>query len=386
MNKMKTVLSLLLALCLLCSVALAEPNGLVTEAHSEINEERALELILGLLGAGDQEIPAENKQQLDGIFGLINAIGEKLTVAKNGVEEDITLAGEPLLSVRAVAGEDFVLYTDLLPSYALVLKAEDMEKITAALTNVMAELSSFDLQAYRDIINGYIATLAPKTEQTVTVKEGILYTEKTTVVITEKGLAQVINTLAERFFVDVKNTVFAPLMPAVDPIPVDDMDDFITVAAYTNDQGGTRVELLDDDDEQQFSLVVNGSILSFTAGEDEDEGFDGFFCMTAEAGVYGAFNIHDRYDPLSLSFSVIPAENGGELAFNVIGEDNIGFNFSCAKSCSCICREVRITSSGSEYNHSLFLKMSYSPASNIRFCYLSHFDRSLNTCFNTKLV
>ena len=178
MRKMFSIL-VALVMALSCTLALAEESSSFTLPQMTIVSEttvdaEVLKEVLPMMGIG-----ADQTAMVDAIVALVNASGEKLIIADNGIQFDMTLKGEPVLSLGgALTDEGISIASTLIPSHVIKITKEELQQLLEQLTgsfqinqgegtaeNAMAGL---DLQALAEKLTGYMTEITTAASGAVT--------------------------------------------------------------------------------------------------------------------------------------------------------------------------------------------------------------------------
>ncbi len=176
MRKMFSIL-VALVMALSCTLALAEETSSFTLPQMTIVSEttvdaEALKEVLPLMGIG-----ADQTAMVDAIVALVNASGEKLIIADNGIQFDMTLKGEPVLSLGgALTEEGISIASTLIPSHVIRISQEELQQLLEQLQGSFqinqgegtAAMGGLDLQALAEKLTGYMSEITTAASGAVT--------------------------------------------------------------------------------------------------------------------------------------------------------------------------------------------------------------------------
>ena len=161
---MKKILALLMALVMAlgCVSAFAEEtqnNEITFELPAiTLNAETTIDIaemekVLTMFGAVDEDTMAMVKT----ILPILSVINESVVVADNGVQFDLGLKGQNMLTIACEQTEDgFALATDLLPSYVITVSNETIQQYAEQIAGQMQDaFANVDMEALAEKISEY---------------------------------------------------------------------------------------------------------------------------------------------------------------------------------------------------------------------------------------
>ncbi len=210
---MKKLFALLVAMMMVfsCVPALAETTEEQTASsfafelpsftlttNLELDEEQAAAL---LTAAG---MPEETVGLVNMLLPLLNGMGEKVIIADNGLQYDLSLKGQDVLSLVAEVTESgFALATDLLPSYKLTIQQATIQKFMEQAMQQMQEsagqLDMEQLQKAAEKLTGYAMEMVGVYQSLVSFGEpvkgeyadlikGVVFNTETALTVDVKGM------------------------------------------------------------------------------------------------------------------------------------------------------------------------------------------------------
>lgn len=173
------LLALLLALTGVLAMAEEAPEAVTITGELEINRDAAKALMQGM-GMDDDTIAV-----YDAIIALLDAISEKVVIADGGIEYEMSLNGQPALTLAGEADENGLnLATSLLPSYYFTLSYETVLELIKTYAPFLTEaeesreatdalLASIDVDALRESVEGYFTEYAQTCSTAVVMGEAV---------------------------------------------------------------------------------------------------------------------------------------------------------------------------------------------------------------------
>jgi len=162
---MKKLLAVLLALVLAlsCTLALAETTapateqefpGLTIESEYDVNREAITKLLT------DKGMDESLVKFVDAIASILDQGGEKLVIAKDGVQCDVLLKGESLVNLLAQFTDNGLLIgSNLIPNYALTASFEELFELFMAKVQEQAEATEgFDIAGIQESLSAHVET------------------------------------------------------------------------------------------------------------------------------------------------------------------------------------------------------------------------------------
>lgn len=159
---MKKLLAVLLALLLAlsCTLAMAETTGaaevqefpgLTVQSEYDVNREAVTKLLT------DMGLDESLVKLFDAIAAIANEAGEKLVIAKDGVQCDVLLKGSSLVNVVTQFNENGLLIgSNLIPNYAVSVSFADLLQMFLAHVQEQVEAAEgFDLDAIQESLTTY---------------------------------------------------------------------------------------------------------------------------------------------------------------------------------------------------------------------------------------
>ena len=162
---MKKLLAVLLALVLAlsCTLAVAETTtpaegqefpGLTVESEYDVNRE-AISKMLTEMGLDEGLV-----KLADAVAAIADECGEKLVIAKDGVQCDVLLKGTSLANVVTQFTENGLLIgSNLIPNYAISVSFGDLlEMFLAQVQEEVEAAESFDIAGITEALNTHVDT------------------------------------------------------------------------------------------------------------------------------------------------------------------------------------------------------------------------------------
>ena len=151
---MKKLFALILALLLTLSCTSAFARTVTTKLTVDREQAKAL-----FSGFG---VPEAQMGMMDPILSLVNALGVRVTTAKDGAQVDLDLNGADALSVGWASDDAGVsIVSTLFPNYYLTLSNETIAQMMAQMAQNMpgagseGGASGFDMAAMQQVFGGY---------------------------------------------------------------------------------------------------------------------------------------------------------------------------------------------------------------------------------------
>ena len=157
MKKMLAILmALLMALSWVGAVAEETASGFqlpaVTVTEELHYDADAFAALLPLFGVSEEQMPT-----MQAILPILGNLTEKLVLADNGLQFDLGLKGETVLTLAGEQTEDgFAFASDLIPSYVITLSNETIQQLMEQFTSQANEvLAGVDTQKLVESLTGY---------------------------------------------------------------------------------------------------------------------------------------------------------------------------------------------------------------------------------------
>lgn len=254
---MKKLLALMLSLMLALTgaAAFAEATSSAVTITNDFSIDReAAKALMPSLGIDD-----DNAEVFNAIVALLDAVGEEIVIADNGVQYDLNLNGQTALTIAGEqAGDGIVIGSTLFPNYSLTMSFDTINNMLQSLVPAVPEsdngLPGVDINALSEAVAGYVneflgtamtALEFGEPETGVYETDAATFNTMTPLTVDVPAMAEALQKLMEQLESD--ETVGAALQAMqatgmnVDPTPADengkiDMDNLpaVTAAIYSN--------------------------------------------------------------------------------------------------------------------------------------------------------
>ncbi len=356
---MKKLIALLVAMMMVfsCASVLAEetaisidvPNFTLT-SEVTVDEEQVIAL-LPVLG-----LPEENVGMVQAFLPMLNGLSETLIFADMGLQYDLLLKGQEILSLVAEANENgLALVSNLVPSYKLTIQAETIQKLVNQLTEQLqgnaGQLDMELLQQAAEKLSGYAMEMANTVVGLVTfgepVKgeyadliEGVVFNTEMSLTVDVKGMVDAVQQYVTKVMADetilaaiqsiassIPGASFDPSTVSVEEVPAEQLPD-VTGKVYT---------ITDDEGNQ---TAPNTFVVVNAVGKEDQTGNTNTYVYVAEASVNVTVEVPAQ--EVSVQFYGEMAETGMlvNIALSVPGFDGelalafttteTGVNLDCA--------------------------------------------------------
>lgn len=358
---MKKLIALLVAMMMAfsCVSVLAEETAISINVPSftltsevTVNEEQVMAL-LPVLG-----LPEENVGMVQAFLPMLNGLSETIIFADMGLQYDLLLKGQEILSLVAEANEKgFALASNLVPSYKLTIQAETIQKLVEQLNEQLqgnaGQLDMELLQQAAEKLSGYAMEMANTVVGLVTfgepVKgeyadliEGVVFNTETAMTMDVKGMVDAVQKYVTNVMAD--ETIAAAMQSIAAAIPGASFDP----SAATTGMEEVPAEKLPDvsgyiytiTDDEGKPAAPNTYVVVNAVGKEDQTGNTNTYVYVAEASV----NVVVEVPAQEVSIQVYGemAETGftanigisvpgfdGELALAFANSEN-GVNLDCA--------------------------------------------------------
>ncbi len=299
---MKKMLALLISLMMLFSVCGVAEGALVCDSNVNVNTEELLNFVRAVSGTVDAEIEEEAVTILNLLANVVNKVHTHAVISENGCAGTLALGDSDLGSVYADWSDGVKLYTDLLPSYAVNITAEELqpyvEMVQQAVSQLLGVLMTIDTEAYaqpiRDLAQKFLDSQV--TEKVTFTFGDTTYTDKATYTFTYGML------------VDAANEIGALLKADAEKLGMGELFDFeakVTVSEAVK----LDIEVYANAGKDMLILVKNGDYTGIVVT-----------CKYTETGMDWEFAIGiDDYTQITGSLSV----GDGQFTFNC-ANDTVG--------------------------------------------------------------
>lgn len=356
---MKKLIALLMAMMMVfsCASVLAEETAISIDVPnfsltSEVTvDEEQVKALLPVLG-----LPEETVGMVQTFLPMLNGLKETLIFADMGLQYDLQMKGQDILSVVGEASETgLALSTNLVPSYKLTIQAETIQKLVEQLTEQLqgadGKLDMELLQQAAEKLSGYAMEMANTVVGLVTfgepVKgeyadliEGVVFNTEISLTVDVKGMVDAMQQYMTKVMAD--ETILAAIQSIVSSIPGASFDpSTVSVeevpAEQLPDVTGKVYTITDDEGNQvapDTYVVVNA------VGKEDQTGNTNTYVYVAEASVNVVVEVPAQ--EVSIQIYAEQVENGmtvnialsvpgfdGELA-TAFSTTETGMNLDCA--------------------------------------------------------
>ena len=337
---MKKLIAVLMAMLMVfsCVPALGEETGISINVPSftltsevTIDEEQVMALLPAL------GMPEETVGMVQTFLPMLNGLKETLIFADMGLQYDVQMKGQDILSVVGEASETgLALATNLVPSYKLTIQAETIQKLVEQLTEQLqgadGKLDMELLQQAAEKLSGYATEMANTVVGLVTfgepVKgeyadliEGVVFNTEMSLTVDVKGMVDAMQQYMTKVMADetilaaiqsiassIPGASFDPSTVSVEEVPAEQLPD-VTGKVYTiTDDEGNQVA-------PDTYVVVNA------VGKEDQTGNTNTYVYVAEASVNVVVEVPAQ--EVSIQFYAEQVENGMtvNIALSVPGFD-----------------------------------------------------------------
>lgn len=270
---MKKLIAVLMAMLMVfsCVPALGEETGISINVPSftltsevTIDEEQVMALLPAL------GMPEETVGMVQTFLPMLNGLKETLIFADMGLQYDVQMKGQDILSVVGEASETgLALATNLVPSYKLTIQAETIQKLVEQLKEqLQGDAGKLDmelLQQAAEKLSGYAMEMANTVVGLVTfgepVKgeyadliEGVVFNTEMSLTVDVKGMVDAMQQYMTKVMADetilaaiqsiassIPGASFDPSTVSVEEVPAEQLPD-VTGKVYTiTDDEGNQV-------------------------------------------------------------------------------------------------------------------------------------------------
>ena len=270
---MKKLIAVLMAMLMVfsCVPALGEETGISINLPSftltsevTIDEEQVMALLPAL------GMPEETVGMVQTFLPMLNGLKETLIFADMGLQYDVQMKGQDILSVVGEASETgLALATNLVPSYKLTIQAETIQKLVEQLKEQLqgadGKLDMELLQQAAEKLSGYATEMANTVVGLVTfgepVKgeyadliEGVVFNTEMSLTVDVKGMVDAMQQYMTKVMADetilaaiqsiassIPGASFDPSTVSVEEVPAEQLPD-VTGKVYTiTDDEGNQV-------------------------------------------------------------------------------------------------------------------------------------------------
>ena len=292
---------------------LAIPNLTLTYSL-ELDEEQAAALL------ATAQLPEESAGMAKMLLPLLNGLGEQLIFADNGVQFDLSMKGQEILSLVAEATETgFALSTNLLPSYMLTIQTATIQKLVEEFMKQAEEASGkLDMELIEkaaEKIAGYAMETfgafqslvifgEPVKGEYADLIEGVTFNTEKTLIVDVAGMMEAVKQFATKALSDedIKAAIdsIVAMIPGASFDPAQILGSLDVPAEYIPDVAGLVYTITDDEGNQ---TAVDTFVIVNAVGKESDEGDTTTYVYVAE-------------NALDISVE-IPAQN---VSFEIYGE------------------------------------------------------------------
>lgn len=301
---MKKLIALLMAMMMVfsCASVLAEETALSIDVPnfsltSEVTvDEEQVKALLPVFG-----LPEETVGMVQTFLPMLNGLKETLIFADMGLQYDLQMKGQDILSVVGEASETgLALSTNLVPSYKLTIQAETIQKLVeqvmAQLQGNAGQLDTELLQQAAEKLSGYAMEMANTVVGLVTIGEpvkgeyadlieGVVFNTEMSLTVDVKGMVDAMQQYMTKVMADetilaaiqsiassIPGASFDPSTVSVEEVPAEQLPD-VTGKVYTiTDDEGNQVA-------PDTYVVVNA------VGKEDQTGNTNTYVYVAEASV-----------------------------------------------------------------------------------------------------
>ncbi|MBO2517902.1 MAG: hypothetical protein CW338_11655 [Clostridiales bacterium] len=262
---MKKIICVLLALCMLLSVSALAENGIEFTCNVQVNRNQLVSYMTSQGQAPDEMTLAV----LDPVLALIGATSLHGFAGEEGGKAELLLHDAEILDLSVSVGDDIVLFSDLLPGYALSVSGSTLAGIGA----LVPDTSAFDPAPYAAAVQEYIDGLQKTEEKGAWFIDGRLYTDRTTIMLSNIDTTKLINSLMELAVKDLEEMGMADMAKAAgadiefEPMRIPGEDTFVPLVICTNDRNETYIKM--GEEFGTVSLCITDSSAYITV-QDED--------------------------------------------------------------------------------------------------------------------
>ena len=337
---MKKLIAVLMAMLMVfsCVPALGEETGISINVPSftltsevTIDEEQVMALLPAL------GMPEETVGMVQTFLPMLNGLKETLIFADMGLQYDVQMKGQDILSVVGEASETgLALATNLVPSYKLTIQAETIQKLVEQLKEqLQGDAGKLDmelLQQAAEKLSGYATEMANTVVGLVTfgepVKgeyadliEGVVFNTEMSLTVDVKGMVDAMQQYMTKVMADetilaaiqsiassIPGASFDPSTVSVEEVPAEQLPD-VTGKVYTiTDDEGNQVA-------PDTYVVVNA------VGKEDQTGNTNTYVYVAEDSVNVVVEMPAQ--EVSIQFYAEQVENGMtvNIALSVPGFD-----------------------------------------------------------------
>ena len=337
---MKKLIAVLMAMLMVfsCVPALGEETGISINVPSftltsevTIDEEQVMALLPAL------GMPEETVGMVQTFLPMLNGLKETLIFADMGLQYDVQMKGQDILSVVGEASETgLALATNLVPSYKLTIQAETIQKLVEQLKEqLQGDAGKLDmelLQQAAEKLSGYAMEMANTVVGLVTfgepVKgeyadliEGVVFNTEMSLTVDVKGMVDAMQQYMTKVMADetilaaiqsiassIPGASFDPSTVSVEEVPAEQLPD-VTGKVYTiTDDEGNQVA-------PDTYVVVNA------VGKEDQTGNTNTYVYVAEDSVNVVVEMPAQ--EVSIQFYAEQVENGMtvNIALSVPGFD-----------------------------------------------------------------
>ena len=328
---MKKLLAVLMAalMALSCTLALAEggdiaapgtTGGVIITSDIAIDREVLAE-ILSTFGMADSM-----GELADTVAAVISELGERLVVAGNGIEYELSLKGSELLNL-SVAGDEngLSVVSSLIPEHVLTVPADMVSKLLSGSDDqeqaIANSLAGIDTSAAREAVMNYLGQFLMTAMSSVTPHEpeqgeyevgGEAFNTRTVADVDVKIVAEAANTLLKQITEDETIRSALEAVPGVN-VSTDSLND-----VDLSEQAMPAVEVITYmNADEQGAQVDSTSAVVFNVYDAEDETHLTTYGEMVMKDSEMAIDIEFPDSATSLAAKVVPADNGGELRVDI---------------------------------------------------------------------
>ena len=300
---MKKLIAVLMAMLMVfsCVPALGEETGISINVPSftltsevTIDEEQVMALLPAL------GMPEETVGMVQTFLPMLNGLKETLIFADMGLQYDLQMKGQDILSVVGEANETgLALSTNLVPSYKLTIQAETIQKLVNQLTEqLQGNASQLDMELIQQAaekLSGYVMELVPVFQSVITfgepVKgeyadliEGVVFNTEMSMTVDVKGMADALQQFVAKVMAD--ETILAAIQSVAAAIPGASFDP----SAFSTDLEEIPAEQLPDvtgkvytiTDDEGNQTAPDTFVIVNTVGKEDQTGNTNVYVYVAE--------------------------------------------------------------------------------------------------------